>query len=201
MLPRYPYIQELDVDFVPAQATCVILVAEDEAVALNTKFLRDRLTSAKNYSKPIVLVWQSPTCMSGYEAIQRIASLEFRVPVIPVSTTEDVVAFLTLTLDQEADSRSQNTITVTKKDKTSAEQTNQKLLCFVKKIPGVGSKKAQELLSRFPSLALMANATEGWFTLYSRYLKYCTLPTVSTHNIYCVLCVLAFFGKAHVIGV
>eukprot|EP00037_Helgoeca_nana_P018981 m.183684 g.183684 ORF g.183684 m.183684 type:complete len:142 (-) comp24664_c0_seq1:302-727(-) len=92
-----------------------------------------------------------------YLLAQTLVSSEFRVPVIPVGSAAEVVAFIKTMHEQEQHS----TPRTTWKPLPDRRQYDEMVLVALTAVPGLGQKTAEKLLSRFPSLKLIANADES----------------------------------------
>mmetsp|Transcript_31018 Transcript_31018/g.81213 ORF Transcript_31018/g.81213 Transcript_31018/m.81213 type:complete len:215 (-) Transcript_31018:1164-1808(-) len=152
----------LDVDFVVGKAAAVTLLTEGDVIALDKELVRSRLHNVKKYSRPVVLVWKSVASSEGYIRAQLLASTEFRVPVVPVGSPAEAAAFVKTLHEQESHNTKANTL----KALPSSRNYDQQVLTAVMQVPGLGEKTALRLLSRFPSLQYIANASldslVGW---------------------------------------
>eukprot|EP00035_Acanthoeca_spectabilis_P039146 m.59424 g.59424 ORF g.59424 m.59424 type:complete len:213 (+) comp9464_c0_seq2:2878-3516(+) len=154
--PEDPRDQLLDVDFVVGKSAAITLLTESDVTAMDRDLLRMRFTAVKGYSRPLVLVWKSVTCADGYLRAQTLASTEFRVAVVPVSSATEAARFTKTMHDQEQ----RNTPHNTWKSLTDPRESNTQVLAALTEVPGLGKKRAEKLLQRFPSLKLIANADQ-----------------------------------------
>eukprot|EP00051_Salpingoeca_urceolata_P001192 m.39187 g.39187 ORF g.39187 m.39187 type:complete len:212 (+) comp11246_c1_seq2:173-808(+) len=146
-------VPDLDVDYVCGTGCAAVVLSEATVIAGPGKpSLKAKLTALKGYSRPAVLMMNTPMVAGQYMAFQTWVLTAFRLPVLPVTTADEAAQYL-----QEL---ARQTVKPVELQRPPTENMDTVTLRMVQGLPGVGEKKARALLKRFTTLQSIAAASE-----------------------------------------
>ncbi|XP_034250082.1 Fanconi anemia core complex-associated protein 24-like [Thrips palmi] len=142
------------IDFFPADSFAVLYITEAELLTPKSFTERTKLL-AKDYSnRGVILV---DVCRSpGYQELQDLAAIEHNLSVFPISNQNEIPRILQALMHAEI-RQSSNPF------KTSAPELGdmgQVQMSLLKKIPGIGDKSAQKLLSSYGSIKSISEISQ-----------------------------------------
>eukprot|EP00051_Salpingoeca_urceolata_P001191 m.39183 g.39183 ORF g.39183 m.39183 type:complete len:264 (+) comp11246_c1_seq1:173-964(+) len=88
-------VPDLDVDYVCGTGCAAVVLSEATVIAGPGKpSLKAKLTALKGYSRPAVLMMNTPMVAGQYMAFQTWVLTAFRLPVLPVTTADEAAQYL-----------------------------------------------------------------------------------------------------------
>ncbi|KAJ3279489.1 hypothetical protein HK104_001422, partial [Borealophlyctis nickersoniae] len=148
--------EDIDVDFLPAQAFAASFWPEHLIIDANAEDLKARLKVLGKNSKSVLIVEKTQLTSPKFAEIQWMATFEFNISTLPVASPAEAMRYIA-----RIEHKPQKPTTSTSAPSNKTKNAHQSLVQTVKACPGVGEVKAIALLREFKTLQSLANASEA----------------------------------------